>query len=249
MIRLATRFPLLTGLVIVIGGFFIFAIFFVATRLITDPDHVVVTSFEVGGENDNGKVAVTIDRISYHPATKVRGIFSRQSDSTARPEYIQVDGTIASSADSSMATALVGPAIILVGSGGRVEREIRTRGNSCSSSGWPAMALQVKAKPGDFSIRIPVHGDPVAATILDSIRNGRMPLITITGIYLTDHECESLEVIQAATPHEITIETIGKGPGVTQDFYPYGEPRFNEPDDSARQFWHEWARGWAPGEF
>ena len=101
MIRSATRFPVLTGLVIVVGGFFIFAIIFVATRLITDPDHVVVTSFEVVGENDNGKVAVTIDRISYHPATKVRGIFSRQSDSTARPEYIQVDGTIALSAGSS----------------------------------------------------------------------------------------------------------------------------------------------------
>jgi hypothetical protein len=249
LIRMATRFPLLTVLAIVIGGFFIFAIIFVATRLVTNPDHVVVTSYEVGGENDNGKVAVTINRISHHPATKVRGIYSRQADSTARPEYIQVDGTIALSTESSRATALIGPAIVEGESGERVEREIRTRGNSCISSGWPTMALQIKARPVDFSIRIPLRDDPVAATILDSIKDGKMPPITIKGIYLTDHECESLEVIQASTPQEISLEPISKGPGVRLDFYPYGEPRFDESADKKRQLWREWARGWVPGEF
>ena len=249
MIRMATRFPVLTGLVIIVSGFFIYAVVFVSTRLIINPDHVVVTSFEVDGENDDGSVTVTIDRISYHPATKVRGIYGRQTDSTARPEYIQVDGTIALSAGSSITTALIGQAIIPAGPESRVEREIRTRGNSCLSSGWPPMALQIESRPGDFSIRIPVRDNPGAATILDSIKNGKIPPITITGIYSTDRECESLDVIQATTPHEITVETISKGPGVKQDFYPYGEPRFNDPDDADRERWQEWARGWVPGEF
>lgn len=249
MIRMATRFPLLTGLAIVIGGFFIFAIIFVSTRIITDPDHVVVTSFEASGDNDNGEVAVTINRVSHHPATNVRGIFSRQADSTARPEYIQIDGTIGLSADSSMEMVLLGTASIVTDDGVEVEREVRTRGNSCLTFGWHPMAFQIKTRPGDFSIRIPVKNDPAAARILESIENGKMPAISIRGIYPTDSECEPLEVIQAGAPREISVESISIGPGVKQDFYPYGEPRFDVELDADDQLWREWARGWVPGEF
>ena len=249
MIRMVTRFPLLTGLAIVVGGFFIFALITVSTRVIADPDHVVVKSFEVAGENDNGRVAVTVNRISHHPATKVRGIFSRQADSTARPEYIQIDGTIALSADSSIALVLIGSATVLVDEEGRVEREIRTRGNSCWSSGWHPMALQIKAKPADFTIRIPLGKDPAAARILESIENGKMPAITIKGFYSTDRECDLLQTIRAGTPTEIRVEATSNGSGIKQDFYPYGEPRFDASNDADRQLWREWTRGWVPGEF
>lgn len=247
--RVASRYPVLTGFAIVLGGFFIFAAFFVISRVITDPDHVVVTAFEVDGKNDNGTVVVTINHLSYHPATKVRGLFTRQANAVARPEYIQVDGTIALSGESSMATVLVGPALIEVDSEGRVERDIRTRGNSCFTSGWPPLAVQLSTRPGDFTIRIPVRDDPIAASLLNSIRNGNMPPVTLTGIYSTVNECESYDVVLAALPHEITVGPISAGPGIKQDFYPYGEPRFQEPADSGRELWREWARGWVPGEF
>lgn len=249
LIRMATRFPLLTGLAIVVAGFFIYAAIFVVTRLVVDPDHVVVTSYQVSGENDNGNVAVTINRISYHPATKVRGIFGRQTDSTARPEYIQVDGTIALSAGSSSGAAFTGPVIVLIDSERQLERGIRTHGNICSTSGWPPAAVQVTQRPGDFSIRIPVRDEPLANTILESLKNGHRPDITLTGIYYIGRDCESFEELRATTPHEISIETTGNGAGVKQDFYPYGEPRFDEPGDADRELWREWARGWVPGEF
>jgi len=249
LIRKAKQFPLLTGLAIVIGGFFIFAIISISTRISIDPDHVVVTSFEVAGESDNGQVVVTIDRISHHPATNVRGIFSRRAGSTPRPEYIQIDGTIALSIDSSTAATLFGSATILIDDGVQLEREIRTRGNSCWSAGWHPMALQIKTDPGDFTIRIPLLNNPTTVSILASIEKGEIPVITIKGIYSTDSECEPLELIYAATPQEISVDPTGTGSGVAQDFYPYGEPRFDVSNDPDRQLWREWARGWVPGEF
>jgi hypothetical protein len=249
LIRTASRYPFLTGLAVVLGGFLIFSAVFVISRLITETDHVAVTEFEADGENDDGKIAVTINRVTYHPATTVRGIFSRRADATARPEYVQVDGTIALSADSSIAAVLVGPALLLVGSEEPLEREVRTRGNSCWSSGWPPLVVEISKRPGDFTVRIPVRDDPVATRILDSIRNGEMPPITLTGIYSTAGECESFDALTATTPQEITVGPLSTGPGVKKDFYPYGEPRFQEPGDSDRLFWNEWARGWVPGEF
>ena len=249
LIRAVKRYPLLTVLAIVLGGYFIFATFFLVSRLLVDPDHVVVTAFEAEGENDDDRVALTINRVTYHPATKVRGLFMRQSKSTARPEYIQVDGTIALNADSTGVTALVGSAYIQVESGGGVEHDLRTRGNPCWSSGWPPMALQLKTKPSDFTIRIPVRDDPAATMLLAHIRNGTMPPVTFTGIYSSVQECESIEVMLATTPHEITVDPISLGPGAVQDFYPYGVPRFTDPGGPKREYWIEWARGWVPGEF
>ena len=111
------------------------------------------------------------------------------------------------------------------------------------------MALQIKTNPGDFTIRIPVLDNPAADRILGSIEKGEIPVITIKGIYLTDGECESPELIQAGTPHEISVDSTSKGSGVAQDFYPNGEPRFAESSEAGRQLWREWARGWVPGEF
>ena len=249
MIKVVSRYPFLTSLVIVLGGFFIYAAFLIISRVIVDPAHVVVTAYGVEGKKDDGKVALTINRVSYHPATKVRGLFTRQSNVTARPEYIQVDGTIASSAGFSGVMALVGPALIPVESEGKVEREIRTRGNPCLPYGWPSMALQLNAKPSDFTIRIPISGDLHAARLLASIKKGQMPPITIKGIYMTIQKCELIGVMMATKPHEITVDAISLGSGVLQDFYPYGLPRFSEPGGAKREYWKEWARGWVPGEF
>ena len=76
-----------------------------------------------------------------------------------------------------------------------------------------------------------------------------MPPVTFTGIHSSVQECESIEVMLATTPHEITVDPISLGPGVVQDFYPYGVPRFTEPGHPKREYWIEWARGWVPGEF
>jgi hypothetical protein len=249
VIRAVSRYPFLTGLAIVLGGFFIFAAFLIISRVIVDPDHVVVTSYKAEGKKDDGKVELTINRVSYHPATKVRGLFIRQSSATARPEYVQVDGTVALSADFSGVMALVGPALIPVDSVGQLEREIRTRGNPCLSSGWPSTALQLKTTPSDFTIRIAISDDFYATTLLAAIRNGQMPPITLKGIYITNHKCEPVGVMMASRSHEITVEAISLAPGVVQDFYPYGLPRFREPGDIKGEYWKEWARGWVPGEF
>ena len=251
LFRSASRYPVLTGFIIILSGFFIFAAVFIGTRVFVDPDHVVVTEFDVEGAYDDGTVAVTINRVSYHPATRVRGIFSRRSSVTARPEYVQIDGTIALSVDSGMALIMAGPALVSLNLKDSVEREIRTRGNSCLLSGWPTMAVRLTARPSDFTIRIPVKDDPVAARILDAVRNGETPTVTLSGIFPASGsgECESFDSITAAAPHQITVGPFGAGPGVTKYFYPYGEPRFQEPGDLDRQLWTEWARGWVPGEF
>jgi len=111
------------------------------------------------------------------------------------------------------------------------------------------MALQIKTKPADFTIRIPLRNDPAAARILESIENGKMPTITIKGIYSNDRKCDLLETIRAGAPTEIRVEATSKGSGIKQDFYPYGEPRFDVSNDADQQLWREWTRGWVPGEF
>ncbi len=249
LIRAVSRYPFLTGLAIVLGGFFIFAAFLIISRVIVDPDHVVVTSYKAEGKKDDGKVILTINRVSYHPATKVRGLFTRQSSATARPEYVQVDGTIALSADFGGMMTLVGPAVISVNPGVKVEREIRTRGNSCLSSGWPSMALQLKTTPSDFTVRIPVRDDRDASVLLQAVRKGQMPAITFNGIHMTVQNCEPINVILASKPYEVTVDAISLGSGVLMDFYPYGIPRFREPGHIEREYWKEWTRGWVPGEF
>ena len=72
----------------------IFSIFYVAEGVLVDPDHVVVTTYLGNTTYQDDKVNVTIDRVSYLPATKVRELFVRYAKSQARPEYIQIDGTI-----------------------------------------------------------------------------------------------------------------------------------------------------------
>ena len=249
LIRVVSRYPFLTGLAIVLGGFFIFAAILIISRVVVDPDHVVVTSYEAEGQKDDGRVILTINRVTYHPETKVRGLFTRQSRATARPEYVQVDGTITLSADFSGMMTLVGPAVISVNSGVKVEREIRTRGNPCLSSGWPYMALQLKTTPSDFTVRIPVRDDHDASALLQAIRSGQMPAITLNGIYATVQNCEPVNVMLASKPYEVTIDAISLDSGVLMDFYPYGIPRFREPGGFEREYWKEWARGWVPGEF
>ena len=249
LIRAVSRYPFLTGLAIVLGGFFIFAAFLIISRVIVDPDHVVVTSYKAEGKKDDGGVILTINRASYHPATKARGLFIRQSSATARPEYLQVDGTIGLSADFSGMMTLVGPAVISVNSEVKMERGIRTRGNPCLSSGWPSMALQLKTTPSDFTVRIPVRDDLHASALLQAIRNGQMPAITLNGIHMTVQNCEPINVMMASKPHEVTVDAISLGSGILMDFYPYGLPRFREPGDIKREYWKEWARGWVPGEF
>ncbi len=236
-------------LVIIVGGFLIYSAVFVLSRVFTDPDHVVVTFYGTFGELDDGTVAMTIDRVTYHPATNVRGIFSRQSDVVARPEYVQIDGTIALSSRSTTGRVMVGPAMVLTDSDETIERSIRTRGNECLASGWPTMTFQLSDSPGDFTIRIPMRDNPHAGSLLDSIKKGTLPPVTIGGLYPTASDCESLESLEAGTPHTVTLGPLDTDVGAKQDFYPYGEPRFEEPGDSDRELWSEWARGWVPGEF
>ncbi|GIT59197.1 MAG: hypothetical protein Ct9H300mP19_11450 [Dehalococcoidia bacterium] len=128
----------------------------IISRLVVDPDHVVVTSYEAEGQTDDGMVILTINRVTYHPETKVRGVYRRLSRATARPEYLQVDGSIALSAGFAGMMTLIGPAVISDNSGVKVEREIRTRGNPCFLRVWAlSMALQLKTTPSDFTVRIP----------------------------------------------------------------------------------------------
>ncbi len=249
LIRVVSRYPFLTGLAIVLGGFFIFSAILIISRLAVDPDHVVVTSYEAEGQKDDGRVILTINRVTYHPETKVRGLFTRQSRATARPEYLQVDGRIALSADFAGMMTLIGPAVISVNPEVKVEREIRTRGNPCLSSGWPSMALQLKTTPSDFTVRIPVRDDRDASVLLQAIRKGQTPTVTLNGIHMGVQNCEPINLMLASKPHEVTVDAISLGSGVLMDFYPYGIPRFREPGDIERKYWKEWARGWVPGEF
>ena len=249
LIRVVSRYPFLTGLAIVLGGFFIFAAILIISRLVVDPDHVVVTLYEAEGQTDDGMVILTINRVTYHPETKVRGVYRRLSRATARPEYLQVDGSIALSAGFAGRTTWIGPAVISDNSGVKIEREIRTRGNPCISSGWPAMALQLKTTPSDFTVRIPVGDDRDASVLLQAIRKGQTPAVTLNGIHMAVQNCESINLMLASKPHEVTVDAISLGSGVLMDFYPYGIPRFREPGDFEREYWKEWARGWVPGEF
>lgn len=248
LIRVVSRYPFLTGLAIVLGGFFIFAVILIISRLVVDPDHVVVTSYEAEGQKDDGMVILTINRVTYHPETKVRGVYRRLSRATARPEYLQVDGSIALSADFAGMMTLIGPAVISDNSGVQVEREIRTRGNPCLSAGWPSMALQLKTTPSDFTVRIPMGDDRDASVLLQAVRKGQMPAITFNGIHTTVQNCEPFDEMLASEPYEVTVDAISLGSGVLMDFYPYGIPRFREPGDIGREYWEEWARGWIPGE-
>ena len=249
LIRVVSRYPFLTGLAIVLGGFFIFAAILIISRLVVDPDHVVVTLYEAEGQTDDGMVILTINRVTYHPETKVRGVYRRLSRATARPEYLQVDGSIALSAGFAGMMTLIGPAVISDNSGVKIEREIRTRGNPCISSGWPAMALQLKTTPSDFTVRIPVRDDRDASVLLQAIRKGQTPTVTLNGIHMTVQNCEPINLMLASKPHEVTVDAISLSSGVLMDFYPYGIPRFREPGDIDREYWKEWARGWVPGEF
>ena len=122
LIRGVSHYPVLTGLAIVLGGFFIFAAILIISRLVVDPDHVVVTSYEAEGQTDDGMVILTINRVTYHPETKVRGVYRRLSRAPARPEYLQVDGSIALSAGFAGMMTLIGPAVISDNSGVKVER-------------------------------------------------------------------------------------------------------------------------------
>lgn len=249
LIRTVSRYPGLTAISIIVGAFLLYGAYLVISRVITNPDHVVVTVFEVFERIDDGGVLVTVNRVTYHPATKVRGLFTRQADAVARPEYVQIDGTIAMSVDAPSPRMLAGPASIVVGPGESVEREVRTRGNSCFLSSWPPMAIQLTELPSDFTIRIPVRGSAVAESALESIRNGLVPVFTLRGLHQTSQECEPFDSLTAGPQHEISIGPINAAPGVKHDFYPYGEPRFREPGDDDRPRWSEWARGWVPGEF
>lgn len=111
------------------------------------------------------------------------------------------------------------------------------------------MAFQLSERPGNFTVRIPVRGNPLADRLLESIRGGTLPRVTIGGLYSTAGECEQFETLTAGTPHSVTLGPFATAAGEKQDFYPYGEPRFEEPGDSDRERWQEWARGWVPGEF
>lgn len=251
----AKRYPVFTSIAVIFLVFMIFSIFYVAEGVLVDPDHVVVTTYLGNTTYQDDKVNVTIDRVSYLPATKVRELFVRYAKSQARPEYIQIDGTIGQNLKSSGNYVLTGPATISASSSKNVVRIIRTRGNLCLRANWPTMALQLTDRPGDFTIRIPLSNLPDDASemvILESIRAGILPQISLKGIYMNSGNCKAFNQITSTDPHEIVIPPFKLGSSEIEYFYPNGIPRFEDkekPQLDRKKFWHEWTRGWVPGEF
>lgn len=205
---------------------------------------VVVTAYEVAGGGMDAAAVVTIERVTRHPATRVRLEGSGASRFMNRIEYVQIDGLISLAPGADVFLALAGDAVFTDDEGRTLARPIRTKGNSCRGAGWPRQALQVTEATGRFTVRVPVSDNPVGRFVREAIQKRRLPGYTIGLLYpSTTGTCAPLDGEAAASAYHLEVAPSQLGRTTRENFYPAGELRFADRGPGRRPYWREWVAG------